>query len=124
VSESRASKILLDDAQGLVVRVAPQLPPIPLRLTVAEFATEVTQYSTLSRDELVAKLSSNGWTRVSTPQSCIESWMIESDGAFNQIAVWGVGKGIAAYGLATKELEKSARELVDGIDLSPGACGW
>jgi hypothetical protein len=124
VSETRTSKVLLDDAHGRVVRVGAQLPVIPLRLTVADFATEVTKYAGLSRDELVAKLLESGWTKVSTPQGCVESWMIENGGTFNQIAVWGVGKGVAVYGFATKELEQSARELVNGIELSPGACAW
>jgi hypothetical protein len=124
VKETRTSKLFLEDAQGISYVPQPGLPPMTLRLTVGDFGKEATALAPLGRKDLIDELTKNGWTRVATSSSCIESWLIENQGAFNVIAVWGIGKGITAYGLDVDSLKKSALELVQRIDLSPEACAW
>ena len=121
---AESSKVIIEDFSGIIYQSGIARAPLKLRLVASEFTIQEPNWVNLDRNEIKRTLNSLGWQALASPNLCMEVWskMSPSDSTF--VATWGRGKGLVLYGPNFPRLNQEARDLIQSIELSPGACAW
>lgn len=82
------------------------------------------QFQGLSRQDIVAKLIADGWTRQATSDPCLEIFTSDQPNTILALALWGDTKGVLFRSMNIPNNKKARSALVSGIVLDPGACAW
>jgi len=70
------------------------------------------------------RFQSQGWTRLTAKNPCLEAFGIETNSSYNVVVSWGNGQGLVLSGPNTIDIEDGIATAVDSIVVTPGACAW
>ena len=65
-----------------------------------------------------------GWVHAENPNPCIEELLWSKNKTAAAVVSWGQDKGMVVVGPLTAEIQRAILQLVNSIQLKPGACAW
>lgn len=96
---------------------------IPALIQVSRFI-DLSPVGSSSREVIFEFYENNEWQYKKHNNFCIDIYSKETSSAVTYIAVWGNDKGVILTGQKNSLVENAIEEMLNKIELLPGACSW
>lgn len=96
---------------------------IPAMIQVSRFI-DLSPIASSSREIIFEFYKNNEWQYEKHNNFCIDIYSKETSSAVTYVAVWGNDKGVILTGQKNSLVENAIEEMLNNIELLPGACSW